>query len=99
MNKLLVTAFALTAGLGAAFALANPSPAERACQGLADACGSRFDVDECEEDLEGASEEELADIVTCVEPAENCIEVTACLTGAVLRDLGEGLERGLFETR
>ena len=96
---LILGVVAVGAGIGVAAATFTPTPADRACDALAAACGPDIDLGECREDLEGATEAELQDVLSCVEPAENCIEVTACLTGAILRDVAEGLSRGLFETR
>lgn len=96
----MVLGLALAGGAAAAVGtvLAEPSPAKRVCERVRTLCGKDFDVGACERDFEGEKAAGLADATACVEPAENCIEVVACLGGAALRDLGDGFVRGLLGT-
>ena len=86
-------------GVAVAAAVAKPSPARRTCQRLADLCGEDIDVAACVDDFDGATDAELQDVEACVQPADNCVELTMCLAGSVMRDAVDGFWRGFSKTR
>ena len=96
---MIVIAGALVAAGVAAAAMLYTSPEEDACEGLHRVCGDRISTKDCLQSLEGATPNEIEDVITCVEPAETCGEALVCLGGAALRDMGEGFFRGLTQTR
>ncbi|MCB9754944.1 MAG: hypothetical protein H6713_33830 [Myxococcales bacterium] len=101
MKKLLTVIALLGIGVAAALLYTTTlSPEARVCRSIEARCGAdTMPVSECREALEGATARELEELRRCAEPSESCVELLACLSGSVIRDVGRGLLRGLSGPR
>ena len=72
------------------------SPEARVCAKVERQCGAEvLPAEGCREAMAKVSSGELAELSRCVEPSGSCLESLGCISGAAVRNLGQGFARGI----
>lgn len=92
----LTAALVLIGGVvGLASAKADGGPGARACHRIESLCTSEvLEADHCIDEVDRARPREVMDLDRCVQPAQTCGEVIACLSTGVTHHTEPGLLGG-----